>query len=135
MPLTERLFTIDENTEFGVYYYYNPLWVRSIIFLPGFNDYFCNMELVELLQKASVNVFAILPRHYGKLKRPDGVGRFYIANIDAYFREIDETIEFIDRLIDPHCNSLYMCGFSTGGLTAISYCTAATTAAAYAVSY
>jgi alpha-beta hydrolase superfamily lysophospholipase len=88
---------------------------RAVLYIHGYTDYFFQTHLADFYIAAGFDFYAIDLRKHGRSLGSHQTAN-YIADISAYFTELDEALRII-REVDGHTRVLVN-GHSTGGLTA-----------------
>lgn len=89
----------------------------AYLYIHGFNDYFFQSEMGELLCDSGYNFYAVDLRRYGRSKLPWQYP-YDVRNLDEYFADIDSAVAQIRR--DGNTD-ITLSGHSTGGLTVSLY--------------
>ncbi|MDE6218359.1 MAG: alpha/beta hydrolase [Muribaculaceae bacterium] len=92
---------------------------KAYLYVHGFNDYFFQKEMGELLNDSGYNFYAVDLRRYGRSRLPWQYP-FNVRNQKEYFDDIDSALNQIRR--DGNTD-ITLSGHSTGGLTVILYAT------------
>lgn len=85
---------------------------RGFLYIHGFNDYFFQKEMGELMVDSGYNFYAVDLRRYGRSLEPWQYP-FNVRDIKEYFADIDSALVQIRR---DGCTDITLCGHSTGGL-------------------
>lgn len=88
---------------------------RAFLYIHGFNDYFFQKEMGELMNDSGYNFYAVDLRRYGRSRLPWQYP-FTVRNQKEYFADIDSALNQIRR--DGNVD-ITLGGHSTGGLTVI----------------
>lgn len=90
---------------------------RAFLYVHGFSDYFLQHELATRSMDAGYRFYALDLRKYGRSLRPHQTPNL-CRSVRDYFEELD--IAF-DRIEQDGCESVVLCGHSTGGLICSLY--------------
>lgn len=90
---------------------------RAYLYIHGFNDYFFQKEMGEILNDSGYNFYAVDLRRYGRSKEPWQYP-YDVRDLKEYFADIDSAISQIKR--DGNTD-ITLSGHSTGGLTVTLY--------------
>lgn len=90
---------------------------RAYLYIHGFNDYFFQKEMGELMVDSGYNFYAVDLRRYGRSLQPWQYP-FNVRDIKEYFADIDSALVQIRR---DGCTDITLSGHSTGGLTTAYY--------------
>jgi alpha-beta hydrolase superfamily lysophospholipase len=89
---------------------------RAVLYIHGFADCFCNSELYNKYMSQGYAFYALDLREHGRSITSEN-NKFYIEDVEHYFKEIDLAIYTI---LKRH-NKIVLHGFSMGGLAASLY--------------
>lgn len=89
---------------------------KAFLYVHGFNDYFFQSEMGELMNDSGYNFYAVDLRRYGRSRLPWQYP-FNVRDMKEYFEDIDSALNIVRR--DGNTD-ITLGGHSTGGLT-VSY--------------
>lgn len=90
---------------------------KAYLYIHGFNDYFFQREMGEIMVDSGYNFYAVDLRRYGRSKEPWQYP-YNIRDVKEYFDDIDSALMQIRR--DGNTD-ITLSGHSTGGLTVAYY--------------
>ncbi len=85
---------------------------RGVLYVHGFNDYFFQSEMGDLMTDSCWNFYAVDLRKYGRSYR-EGQEHFQARNLNEYFADIDSALSVMQR---NGIDEVVLIGHSTGGL-------------------
>ncbi|MCM1518341.1 MAG: alpha/beta hydrolase [Pseudoflavonifractor sp.] len=90
---------------------------RGVLYVHGFNDYFFQKEMGDIITDSCVNFYAVDLRKYGR-SLTDGQKPFQVRDLREYYADIDSAVA---QMKHDGINHIILMGHSTGGLTSSLY--------------
>lgn len=90
---------------------------KGVLYIHGFNDYFFQKEMGDIITDSCINFYAVDLRKYGR-SLAEGQKPFQVRDIREYYADIDSAVA---QMKHDGINHIILMGHSTGGLTSSLY--------------
>jgi alpha-beta hydrolase superfamily lysophospholipase len=108
-------FIYPDKTEISLNYKKKKNNKKTILWIPGFNDYYYHFFIGEKFLKEGYDIYAITLRRYEE----NNLTPFYTNDLSEYIKDINNLLPYI---LKEKYEKILFYGHSTGALVSILYC-------------